>query len=90
MDFYRVQDICKKYGGQARARSTVYMDRAEGLLPEPVKLGARAVGFPAHEVDQVMEARAAGATAEQIKALVKRLMAQRTKRLAELLSVKGA
>ena len=38
------------------------------------------------EVDQVMEARAAGATAEQIKALVKRLMAQRTKRLAELLA----
>lgn len=29
MQFYRVQDICNKYGGQARARSTVYMDRAE-------------------------------------------------------------
>lgn len=86
MQFYRVQDICNKYGGQARARSTVYMDRAEGLLPEPVKLGARAVGFPAHEVDQVMAARAAGATTEQIKALVKRLMAQRSKRLAELLA----
>lgn len=87
MQFYRVQDICNKFGGQAR--STVYADRAEGLLPEPVKLGNRAIGFPSDEIDRVMEARAAGASRDQLKELVKRLMAQRSKRLAELLAVKG-
>lgn len=87
MQFYKVQDVCNKFGGQAR--STVYADRADGLLPEPVKLGARSVGFPSHEIDQVMEARAAGASRDQLKALVKGLMAQRAKRLPQLLAIGG-
>ena len=39
MQFYRVQDICNKYGGQARARSTVYMDRAEWAAAGSVDTG---------------------------------------------------
>lgn len=84
MAIYKVREICKRNGGQAP--STFYADKAEGLWPESIKLGARSVGFPCEEVDQIIAARAAGATTEQIKALVKRLMAQRTKRLAELLA----
>ena len=55
-----------------------------GLVPAPCQLGGRSVGWIDHEIDVVISALAAGQTDEEIKALVKLLVARRAER-AELL-----
>lgn len=35
------------------SRSTIYLRIAQGLLPKPVSLGPRAVGWPSDEVDAI-------------------------------------
>lgn len=59
------------------SRSTVYLRIAQGLWPKQVSLGARAVGWPAAEVDALNAARIAGKTDAEIRALVLRLEAAR-------------
>ncbi len=60
------------------SRSTIYLRMAQGLWPKQVSLGARAVGWPAAEVDALNAARIAGKTDGEIRALVLRLEAART------------
>jgi len=59
------------------SRSTMYLRIAEGTLTKPVSLGARAVGWPAHEVDALNAARIAGKQETEIRDLVKALEAAR-------------
>ncbi len=59
-------------------RSTIYVRMGEGLFPRPVRLGSRAVGWPAGEVAAINAARIAGNTDEEIRALVTQLEAART------------
>jgi prophage regulatory protein len=59
------------------ARSTVYRRIAEGLWPEPVKIGPRTVGWPAAEVAALNAARIAGLSDDEIRALVAKLMVAR-------------
>lgn len=59
------------------ARSTVYLRVSQGMFPKPVGLGGRAVGWPASEVAALNEARIAGRSDDQIRALVIRLEAAR-------------
>jgi len=59
------------------SRSTLYLRISQGLWPKPVRLGARAVGWPAREVAAVNAARIAGKTDEEIRALVVKLEADR-------------
>lgn len=59
------------------SRSTIYLRIEQGLFPKPVKLGARAVGWPAREVAAINGARIAGLSDNQIRALVKKLQAAR-------------
>lgn len=54
-------------------RSTLYRRIADGLFPKPIKIGPRAVGWPASEVAAVNAARIAGKTESEIRALVARL-----------------
>lgn len=61
-----------------QAISSTYADAKKGLLPPPVKIGKRASGFVAREVAAVQHARIRGASEAEIKALVTRLVAQRT------------
>jgi len=61
------------------SRSTLYLRISQGLWTPPVKLGPRAVGWPAHEVEAVNGARVAGQGDEQIRRLVARLVAARGK-----------
>ena len=49
----------------------------EGLIPPPIPLGARAVGWLEHELDQVLKAMAAGKSTGYIKTLVSHLIDQR-------------
>ena len=59
------------------SRSTIYLRIAEGLWTRPVRLGARAVGWPSDEVAAINAARIAGKTDEEIRALVAKLEAAR-------------
>jgi prophage regulatory protein len=59
------------------SRSTLYSRMAEGLWPKPVPLGARAVGWPAHEVAAMNAARISGKSEVEIRQYVKRLEAER-------------
>jgi prophage regulatory protein len=59
------------------SRSTIYQRIAEELWTKPVSLGARAVGWPSDEVDEINAARIAGKTDEKIRALVAKLEADR-------------
>ena len=60
-------------------RSTIFSQAGEGLLPPPISLGARAVGWVEREIDAVLEARIAGAGPEEIRALVAKVVAARSK-----------
>jgi prophage regulatory protein len=58
-------------------KSTLHRRVAAGLHTPPVKLGARASGYPEHEVDAILAARIAGKSDEEIRRLVAELIAAR-------------
>lgn len=66
------------------SRSTIYVRIADGLWPRPVALGARAVGWPSHEVQAMNAARVAGKTASEIRLLVQKMEASRRAALSSL------
>lgn len=55
------------------SRSTIYLRIAQGVFTRPVSLGARAVGWPAHEVTAINAARIAGKSDAQMRDLVREL-----------------
>ena len=59
------------------SRSTIYLRISQRLWTKPVRLGARAVGWPATEVGELNAARIAGVADEEIRALVVKLEAAR-------------
>lgn len=59
------------------SRSTIYLRISQGLWTKPISLGARAVGWPSSEVAAINAARIAGKTDKEIRALVKKLEAER-------------
>ena len=58
-------------------RSAGYKRIAKGLFPPPVKVGKRAAGFPKHEIDAIVALVVAGASDEEIKDAVSKLVALR-------------
>jgi prophage regulatory protein len=59
------------------SRSTIYLRIAQGVFPRPVRLGGRAVGWPASEVASINAARIAGKSNSEIIDLVVKLEAGR-------------
>jgi prophage regulatory protein len=59
------------------ADSTIYLHVSQGILPKPINLSPRSVGWPAPEIDAILAARIAGKTEDDIKSLVASLMAAR-------------
>lgn len=53
-----------------------------GVFPPPVKIGAHAVGWVEREVDEVLKARIAGQSDDEIRALVSRLIKARSQIIA--------
>jgi len=51
-------------------RSTIYRRIKQGLFTKPVSIGGDRVAWPANEVQAIINARIAGKTEEEIKALV--------------------
>lgn len=62
------------------SRSTRYARIQDGLFPPPIRLGHRAAGYPDYEIESIQVARIAGATDDEIRALVRRLVAARRHR----------
>jgi len=67
-----------------RSHASIYGNVKDGLLTKPINIGVRSVGWPRGEVQAVLEARIAGCSDDQIRALVDRLHAQRQERVAAL------
>jgi prophage regulatory protein len=72
--YLRLPSIKARYGV---SQATVWRWCQEGLLPPPIKLAAKTSAWILAELDRVDEAREAGATAGEIKALVKKIVAER-------------
>ncbi len=64
---HRLPSVLVKTG---LGRTTLYLHIKQGLFTPPIRLGERAVGWPASEVDAINTARIAGKTKEEIKVLV--------------------
>ena len=60
------------------ARPTLYARVKAGLLTPPIKLGIRASGWPADEVEAVNRAWIAGQRPDDIRQLVSELVARRS------------
>lgn len=58
-------------------RSTIYTRIADGLMPPAFSLGAQAVGWRLSEISAITSARAAGKSNDEIRALVRELIAAR-------------
>ena len=70
----RLPEVLRRRG---RSRSAHYLDIQQGLFTQPVAIGARAVGWPDHEVDALNAARLAGQGDNEIRAPVVRLQSFR-------------
>jgi len=62
---------------RGRSRSAHYQDIKQGLFTKQIAIGLRAVGWPSNEVTALNEARIAGKSDAEIRALVVRLEAAR-------------
>ncbi len=70
----RLPDVIKITG---LSRSSIYNYIDLGLFPKPIKLGKRAVGWPANEISSVNKARIEGKNNDKIYDVVKHLEEQR-------------
>jgi len=74
ISFLRRKDLESMLG---LCRASIYNHVDRGLLPPPVPLGLRSVGWPSNEINAVFSARIAGHSSDQIKILVSQLVADR-------------
>ena len=70
----RRPDVLNQFG---YSRSVFYERISSGLMPPPISLGSRAVGYLAHELDAVLSYMVAGKDNKEIKTLIKRLLNDR-------------
>jgi len=74
---HTIQRLLAVKADSGLSRSTIYLRIAQGLWPSPVRLGARAVGWPSGEVAAMIAARIAGKSDEEIRRLVQSLEVSR-------------
>lgn len=60
-----------------RGDTAISADIKEGLITEPIKYGPRSNMWPSYEIEQLVAARVAGYTNDQIRELVKQLHEKR-------------
>jgi len=75
----RVRAVCDKRGW--KSKTTPYNQIREGLFPPPIRDGAINV-WPEHEVDAVIDYVIAGRSEDDMRALVRDLVAQRSQAVA--------
>jgi prophage regulatory protein len=71
----RLPQTCEARGRKPGAH---YLDIKNGLCTPPVRIGPNASAWPAHEIEALNRARLAGKTDDEIRVLVKQLVAART------------
>lgn len=84
MRILRIREARAKTGD---SNSNFYNKVSAGLLPPPIKLSARSSACLESELDAVLAARAAGAGDDEIRILVKDLVARRSAEAARLRSI---
>ena len=75
MAIWRIE-TCKFEAGY-RSHASIYNLIRDGLWTKPVRLSARAVGWPSEEITAICKARIAGKSDDEIRGLVDRLHSQR-------------
>ena len=58
-------------------KSAGYKRVTEGLLPPPIKIGKRAAGWPKHEIDAIVMLMVSGASEQEVRACVTKMVALR-------------
>jgi prophage regulatory protein len=53
------------------SNTSLFEQTRAGIFPPPISLGARAVGFIAHEIQTVLAARTVGKSDDEIRQIVK-------------------
>ena len=81
--FIRLKKVESKTGLK---KSTVYDLMSRGEFPKSIKIGERAVAWIESEVDAINAARMAEKSADEIRELVKNLMAKRQQMANEILA----
>ncbi|HKB59527.1 MAG TPA: AlpA family phage regulatory protein [Gallionellaceae bacterium] len=61
----------------ATSRTTHYSNIKTGLMTAPVPLGVHSVAWPEHEISQLIAARIAGKSDEEIRQIVRDMMSKR-------------
>ena len=74
MRFIKLPEVVARTG---IPKSSVYWRSAREELPPPIKIGERSSAWISDEIDAVMHARAGGASSEDVRELVRSLVAGR-------------
>jgi prophage regulatory protein len=75
----RLQEVCARRGERP---TSIYKAIKDKRLTPPVKISARTSVWPEHEIEQVNAAVVAGRSCEELRALVRSLVAARTQAAA--------
>jgi prophage regulatory protein len=75
MSILRLQQV-KAYTGH-KSSASIYTAARNGLFTKSIKIGERSVGWPAYEVQAIVNARIAGDSTNAIRRLVDRLHLER-------------
>lgn len=70
-------DLNETLRRRRKSRAAHYRDQKQRLFPQGVKVGKRAVAWPAHEVDEILAAQLAGVTEDELRRLVTNIEAAR-------------
>ena len=70
-------DLNETLRRRRKSRAAHYRDQKQRLFPQGVKVGKRAVAWPAHEVDEILAAQLAGVTDDELRILVTNIEAAR-------------
>lgn len=70
----RLPDVCAQVGLRP---TSIYARIKAGTLPPPIALAARSRAWPEHEIEAVIGSMIAGHGDDEIRALVRNLVAQR-------------
>ena len=70
----RANVVCKRL---SRCRATIHSDVRQGTLTPPIAIGRRWSAWPSDEIDAIARARIAEFTDDDLRALVKDLVAKR-------------
>lgn len=71
----RLMQVTERRG---RSRSQIYRDIQFGVMTPPVRAGSNISVWPDYEIQQINAAEIAGASAEELRSLVRALTAQRS------------